>query len=149
MARKIINTTRRGFLKTVAAIGTGAVIDRSGAQAANTQTKASPDKWIVPKRPFGDTGVQVPILSLGGMFNTGRNLLLLKQAVKWGVTYWDTAARYEYWGSETGIGKYFTRYPEDRKKIFLVSKAYSLDPSRLDQYLDASLDNLKTDYIDL
>ena len=50
------------------------------------------------------------------MFDTGANQLLLKQAVKWGVTYWDTADCYSWGKSEKGIGKYFSRYPEDRQK---------------------------------
>ena len=45
----------------------------------------------MPKRKLGKTGVDVSILCLGGMFDTINNQLLLKQAMKWGVTYWDTA----------------------------------------------------------
>lgn len=149
MAQKSATTSRRGFLKAAAAIGIGAVFDHTVAQAANHQTNTPSDDWMVPKRPFGCTGVQVPILALGGMFNTGSNLLLLKQAVKWGVTYWDTAMSYNRWGSEEGIGKYFTKYPEDRNKIFLVTKALYSRPEVMDDFLNISLNRLKTDCIDL
>jgi predicted aldo/keto reductase-like oxidoreductase len=47
------------------------------------------------------------------------------------------------------MGNYFSRYPEDRKKVFLVTKSSSSDPRKMTQYLDTSLDRLKTDYVDL
>ena len=103
----------------------------------------------VPVKPFGNTGMRLPILSLGGIFNTGQNHVMMHQAVKWGVTYWDTATRYNRWGSEDGIGKYFARFPEHRKKVFLVTKSSITDPDFLDEELDASLKNLQTDYVDL
>ena len=53
---------------------------------------------------------------------------MLRQAVKWGVTYWDTANSYEGGNSEMGIGKYFEKFPEDRKKIFLVTKSTAWTP---------------------
>ena len=151
MNKKGKTISRRCFMKTAAAIGAGAVLDNTVARASVDQVKNSlPDDWMVPKRPFGRTGTRVPILGLGGMFDTGGNLLLLKQAVKWGVTYWDTAERYNFWWeSEHGIGKYFTKYPEDRKKIFLVTKTGTSNPKDMDTSLNDSLDNLKTDYIDL
>ena len=65
-----------------------------------------------------------------------------------GVGYWDTAASYGV--SENSIGKYFTRFPKDRKKVFLVTKSakqYSTD--QLDQELDRSLKRMNTSYIDL
>ena len=48
----------------------------------------------MPKRRLGKTGVDVSILNLGCMIDTINNQLLLKQAVKWGVTFWDTAEHY-------------------------------------------------------
>lgn len=62
----------------------------SGPTAPNTGIDT------VPKRPFGKTGDKVSILGLGGMFDIPSNQLLLKQSIKWGVTYWDTADMQEY-----------------------------------------------------
>ena len=76
----------------------------------------------MPKRKLGKTGVEVSILNLGGMFDTINNQLLLKQALKWGVTYWDTAESYGNGLSEEGMGRFFARNPEARKEIFLVTK---------------------------
>lgn len=66
-----------------------------------------------------------------------------------GVTYWDTANSYSGGNSERGIGKYFSRYPEDRQKVFLVTKSGSSDPDDLTEDLHASLERMQTSYIDL
>jgi aryl-alcohol dehydrogenase-like predicted oxidoreductase len=102
----------------------------------------------VPTRPFGKSGTRVSTLSLGGMFDIAANQILLRQALKWGVTYWDTADCYMS-GSESGIGKYFARYPQDRKKVFLVTKSCDRDPEGLSTLLDRSLERMNTSYIDL
>jgi predicted aldo/keto reductase-like oxidoreductase len=135
---------RRQFLQVLGAAGIGSMV---GAVSGSTVADAAAMK--VGTRSFGRTGVRVPILSLGTMFDTGANQLLLRQAVKWGVTYWDTAQYYNRWGSEPGLGKYLAKYPEDRKKIFLVSKSGKRDAKRMTAELDDSLNNLKTDYLDL
>jgi predicted aldo/keto reductase-like oxidoreductase len=103
----------------------------------------------VPTRPFGKTGIDVSILSLGGMFDIGSNQLMLRQALKWGVTYWDTAASYMGGKSETRIGRYFGKYPEARKRVFLVTKSHAWTLSGLTRDLDRSLERMKTDCIDL
>lgn len=104
---------------------------------------------IVPMRPFGKSGIKVSILSLGGMFDIPSNQLLLRQAVRWGVTYWDTADCYGGGRSEKGIGKYFSRYPEDRKKVFLVTKSDARDPGGMTRLLERSLKRMHTSYVDL
>jgi hypothetical protein len=115
---------------------------------ANKLATAAETPATVPTRPFGKTGIDVSILSLGGMFNIKSNQIMIKQAMRWGVTYWDTADCYHR-GSEKGIGKYFTKYPEDRKKVFLVSKSDARNPKGMSKLLERSLDKMKTDYIDL
>ena len=107
--------SRRDFLKAAGTAGLGAVM-APVSQIAN----ATEAQKTIPVRPFGKTGAKVSILSLGGMFDIASNQIMMKQAVRWGVTYWDTADCYQR-GSETGIGKYFKKYPEDRNTIFLVT----------------------------
>ena len=63
----------------------------------------------MPVRPFGNTGINVPILSFGGSLDTSLSMLVLRQAFKWGVTYWDTANTYMGGRSEKGFGKYFDK----------------------------------------
>jgi predicted aldo/keto reductase-like oxidoreductase len=135
--------SRRRFLKATGTAGIGALMAPASrfATAAETPTK-------VPTRPFGKTGVDVSILSLGGMFDIASNQLMLRQAVSWGVTHWDTADCYQR-GSERGIGKYFKKYPHDRQKVFLVSKSDARNPRGMTSLLNRSLKRMNTDYIDL
>jgi predicted aldo/keto reductase-like oxidoreductase len=143
MSIKKHNPSRRDFLKAAGAAGVGSIF-----AAFNPLAEASEGPKTMPVRPFGKTGVKVPILSMGGMFDIASNQLMMKQAVKWGVTYWDTADCYQH-GSETGIGKYFSKYPEDRNKIFLVSKSCARKPEGMTRLLDRSLERMQTGYIDL
>ena len=143
--------SRRTFLKTAGAAGLGSLAASlsSSAEASTGLIAANQEPIIVPKRPFGKTGENVAVLSLGGMFDIPNNQLLLKQAVKWGVTYWDTANSYGGGRSEKGIGKYLSRYPEDRKKIFLVTKSGAWTTGGMTSHLEKSLRRMRTDYIDL
>jgi predicted aldo/keto reductase-like oxidoreductase len=143
--------TRRSFLKAAGSVGLGSLVAAYGQNAAASTQPAAPvdSTATVPTRPFGKTGEMVPILSLGGMFDIPNNQLLLKQAVKWGVTHWDTANSYGGGRSEKGIGKYFSRYPADRKKIFLVTKSGAWTVKGMTDHLEKSLERMQTDYVDL
>ena len=136
--------SRRDFLKAAGTAGLGAAI----AAPAHRLSAASDGQSEVPTRPFGQSGINVSILSLGGMFDISSNQIMMKQAMRWGVTYWDTADCYQR-GSERGIGKYFNKYPEDRRKVFLVTKSDARDPKGMSRLLEQSLDRMQTDYIDL
>ena len=151
MSRKTKDSdlTRREFMKTVGLAGlavAGAGV--TGAIAAPEPPAAPAKASTVPKRPLGKTGVEVSSLCLGGMFDTINNQLLLKQALKWGVSYWDTAEGYGNGMSEEGYGRFFTRNPEARKEIFLVTKLQTKG-GNLTERLDKALKRLQTPYVDL
>jgi uncharacterized protein len=140
--------TRRDFVKTVGLAGlavAGAGV--TGAMAA-PEAPVAAKATIVPKRPLGKTGVDVPILNLGCMFDTINNQLLLKQALKWGVTFWDAAEHYGNTLSEEGIGRFIARNPEARKEIFLVTKLQAKG-GNFTERLDKCLKRLQTSYVDL
>ncbi|BBO84673.1 aldo/keto reductase [Desulfosarcina ovata] len=151
MKKTIPSPSRRAFFKTAGAAGLGAAL--SPLVGKTKATAATPARaagiTAVPTRPFGRSGIQVPILSLGGMFDIPSNQTLLKQAIRWGVTYWDTAHVYSGGRSEAGIGQYFERYPQHREKIFLVTKSTGRSPRELSRDLDTSLRRMGTDHIDL
>ncbi|MDY6790373.1 MAG: aldo/keto reductase [Thermodesulfobacteriota bacterium] len=136
--------TRRNFLKAAGAAGLGSIF-----AAIPPFAGASKGPKTIPTRPFGKTGADVSILSYGGSLDTSMSLLVLRQAFKWGVTYWDTANSYMGGKSEKGIGKYLQKYPESRKRIFLVTKSHAWTLKGMSQDLDLSLERMKTDYIDL
>jgi len=144
MTLKKQNWSRRKFLKTVGVAGVGSILS-----PAQRLLAASGELETIPTRSFGKTGEQVSILSLGGIIDFLSNQLLLKQALNWGITYWDTAHSYMGGRSEKGIGKYFTKYPQDRKKIFLVTKSGAWSIKGMTRELNDSLERMQTDYIDL
>ncbi len=151
MSRKTkdADLTRREFLTTVGVAGLAvAGSGVTGALAANEPPAAAAKASTVPKRKLGKTGVEVSSLCLGGMFDTINNQLLLKQALKWGVTYWDTAEAYGNGLSEEGYGRFFARNPEARKQIFLVTKLQTKGGD-LSGRLDKGLKRLQTDQVDL
>jgi predicted aldo/keto reductase-like oxidoreductase len=152
MKKKREGCSRRDFFKAAGTAGAAILTAPVAASAKNLDFKM--DRLLaagqvrVPTRPFGKSGIDVSILSLGGMFDIAANQLMLRQAIRWGVTYWDTADCYQR-GSEAGIGKYFAKFPQDREKVFLVSKSDARDPDGMSQLLDRSLKRMNTSTIDL
>jgi len=145
---------RRRFLALVAGAGMALGVRSLGAQTETSASAAAakpdiPPDAKVPTRKFGKTGQAVSILSLGGMFDIPNNQLMLKKALDWGVTYWDTADCYGNGQSEIGIGMFFEKMPETRKQVFLVTKSDRRDPAGITELLERSLQRMKTDYIDL
>jgi predicted aldo/keto reductase-like oxidoreductase len=86
---------------------------------------------------------------MGTSVNLQGTQLLFRQAVKWGVTYWDTAHSYAGGQSELAIGKYLAKFPEDRKRIFLVTKSHGWTVEDITRDLEDSLERMQTDYVDL
>ena len=144
------NVSRRDFVKALGVMGVGSAVGAGQAlaqtnapAAAAPAAPAAPAK--VPTRLFGKTGVQVSMLGLGGIFDTISNQLVLKQAVDWGVTYWDTAESYGNGNSEKGMGTFLEKNPHVRKDLFLVTKSHG---GNMTDSLNKSLERLKTDYVD-
>jgi len=144
MLKEKHNWSRRDFLKAAGTVSVGSILT-----GFDPLTEASEGSQKVPTRSFGKTGINVPILAFGGSLDTSMSLLVLRQAFKWGVTYWDTANTYMGGKSEIGIGKYLEKYSEDRKRIFLVTKSHAWTLNGLSRDLDLSMERMNTDYIDL
>jgi predicted aldo/keto reductase-like oxidoreductase len=141
--------SRRDFVKVVGIAGLAAAGAGVTGAIPMPEKPGGADKGnATPKRKLGKTGVEVSILNLGGMFDTINNQLLLKQALNWGVTFWDTAESYGNGLSEEGFGRFFARNPEARKEVFLTTK---LVPQGGDftARLNQALKRLQTDHVDL
>ena len=134
--------SRRDFLKAFGAAAAGTLLAPSDSTAEVTGESDQ-----MPIRPFGKTGIDVPILGFGGSLHLPQ--LMLRQAFKWGVTYWDTANSYMGGDSEKRIGNYLTKFPQDRQKIFLVTKSHAWTIKGMGADLDQSLERMQTDYVDL
>lgn len=141
--------SRRNFFKIAGALGAGSILLPGNQETAAQTETAGPQPEKIAVRRFGKTGIEVSCLGLGGMFDIRTNHLLLKQALRWGVTYWDTAESYEGGNSEIGIGQFLEKYPQTRKEIFLVTKSTRYDPAGLSEYLDQSLRRTNAGYFDL
>ncbi len=150
MSDKKENYSRREFIKTAGGAGIGSVLLplTSMKPAHGSASTSLPEQMIVPKRTFGKTGENVSVLSLGGVLGI-YDQLMFRQAFKMGVTYWDTADSYGRGKNEKAIGKYFAKFPNDRRKVFLVTKAATSDQKRLTEKLNTSLQRMNTSYIDL
>jgi len=146
---------RRNFLKTVGASGLGVVLAagklKADANEPNKPKKEKEEKFTqLPKRVLGKTGVEVPVLSLGVMFNAVDKQIVLKKAADWGVTFWDTSYGYAGGNSEIGIGNFIAKNPDIRKDLFIVSKASGAkNIDDIENRLHESLKRMNTNYIDL
>lgn len=147
------HVSRRNFMKLAGLAGAASVVG-SGRTFAQTNspapTAAESPVSPVATRVFGKTNVPVSMLALGGIFDVTSNQLVIQRALDYGVTYWDTANSYNNGNSERGIGMYFEKHPEARKKVFLVTKAgggHAVDS--INAKLEESLQRLKTDHVDL
>jgi hypothetical protein len=124
----------------------------SGASSEPDKPQAKQEHEFpqVPRRKLGKTGTKVSCLALGTIFDVLENQTVLRNAVKWGVTYWDTAPDYAGPNSELGIGKFIADNPKLRKKLFISTKASdAVTIEDTEKALQASLKRLHTDYIDL
>jgi hypothetical protein len=132
--------SRREFLAATGAAGLGAMMAPALVWGGDAPRMA------IPTKKYGRTGVDVPIVGLGCMFDIIDNQIILRHALDRGVTYWDTAAVYEKGGSERGIGMFLQKNPGVRKGLFIVTKGRGPDYMRT---LDESLARLQMDYVDL
>jgi predicted aldo/keto reductase-like oxidoreductase len=104
----------------------------------------------IPKRRLGKTGVDVTIMGLGGegvlrTFGYDEEAYrLINRAIDLGITYFESARAYS--GSESYYGQ---ALGERRKDIFLTSKSHARDKIGALDYLNQTLANMRTDYLDL
>jgi hypothetical protein len=84
MTDKNKNWSRRDFMKIAGAAGVGAVVspmEHLAGAVVKSESEASAPRHV-PTRPFGRSGVDVSILTLGGTLNFMSNQLLLRQALR-------------------------------------------------------------------
>ena len=113
MSVKKGNFSRREFIKTAGGVGLGsALISLSSlTHAHGSSSTRLPENMVVPMRTFGKTGVNVSILSLGGVLGI-HDQLIFRQAFKMGITYWDTADSYGGGKKREGHRKILCQIPK-------------------------------------
>jgi hypothetical protein len=125
-----------------------AAMRRGGAAPA--PAPAAPAGPRCPTRRFGATGLEMPVLSCGGMRHESAAALdaLVDRAMDYGVNHFETARMYMGGRSEKDFGRTLQRYP--RESFILQTKvAPKRDPKKFKAELASSMSNLKTDYLDL
>lgn len=137
---------RRRFLQGTAAAGAAlAASDRLLAAQAPAETP-------VPTVTLGKTGQKVTKLGMGTSWALSPSFV--QRALFAGVRYIDTSESYENTVSEKVLGDVLER-TKMRKDVYLVTKNAGYrraagDAARkvFEEHLDASLERLKTDYVD-
>jgi uncharacterized protein len=135
-----MDISRRQFLNATAV---GAMV----APALGAETAAK-----LPTRPFGKTGLRVPIIGFGSgsrflMYKEeDKALEALSRAIDLGVTYIDTALSYGNGKSEERVGMLMSTR---RKEVTLATKLPGRKADEAKRQLEASLKRLKTDHLDV
>jgi len=146
-------------LKTMGAAGLGSVFagckgkeeTKPEAIDPNAAGKTQMPKLAqVPMRKLGKTGVDIPCLCLGGNYSLLERQIILEKALEGGINCWDTAHNYAGGNSELGIGRYLSKNPQNRNKLFIISKAsFAGTVADVENRLQTSLKRMNTNYIDL
>ncbi len=141
---KIVQQTRRQFLKLVMA--TGVAAEFSKPSMASSQSGCSDG---LPRRTLGRTKESVTILGLGCAWigvdvEEAQTRATIEAALEGGIRYFDTSPDYRQ--SEVRLGPVLA---PARDEIFLVTKIDSAESKGAERDLAQSLKLLKTDHVDL
>ena len=129
--------SRREFVTIVAGAGAALVSARGSADPLSQET-------LVPKRPFGRSGMKISKLCLGGFSVVGKDgLEVMDEALRQGVDCWEITG---FTGKV--YGEYFKKHPGVREKVFLSAKVKSTDPAVMQQQLDKVLLDNETSVVD-
>ena len=160
--RKHNHLSRRQFIADSAKAA--ALVTASGLLTSYSSSSArNGEKYIIPRRMLGNTGLEVSILAFGGgsqflQNNDGEWEKLLETAVEGGINLFETAPSYiasKFWetgdgksldSSEQRFGQVLSAY---RDQLILSTKLSSRDPEEAKRSLESSLKNFKTDHLDM
>jgi aryl-alcohol dehydrogenase-like predicted oxidoreductase len=155
------DTTRREFLRKLIAatsmMGMAPVL--GGLQSCAGTTPA----LKIPRRPFGRTGETVGIYSLGAQATVEQvgmreqAIEIINRCLDLGIDYIDTSAWYGMDGNSSegdhlrGTSERFLgeAMKTRRSEVFLATKTHDRSYDGAMRHLESSLENLKTDVIDL
>jgi predicted aldo/keto reductase-like oxidoreductase len=144
--------TRRTFLTTTA----GGVSLLGTARPASVVAGPKAETTAMPLRPLGKMGRMISIVGFGG---GSRYLLqedlrvaeqMIHRAIELGINYFDTGHSYrkgEVRESQRRYGRFLV--PRYRKRITLATKLSARDAETAKKQLDETLNDLKTDRIDI
>lgn len=149
--------TRRGFVGHAAAAGGGGVLAHvmgSGPSPLQAETRPPPGPTLIPRRPFGSTGVEIPIVGFGagsrfyGSTPDDESAAeLIRAAIDRGIAFVETGANYGPEGiAERRIGLAMTTH---RDGTFLETKVDERNYDGAMREMERSLARMNTDHLDL
>ena len=127
-------------------------LEAAAAGAAITPALGAAEAPKLPTRPFGRTGMTVPILGFGSgsrflMYrDEDKALEALNRAIDLGITYIDTAHSYGDGKSEERIGRVMATR---RKEVILATKLMARTADDARRQIETSLKRLQTDRLDV
>jgi hypothetical protein len=139
--------SRRDFVKVGAGGAAAFALGCKSALGAGSGAQTP-----MPERPFGRTGYNVRLFSLGGQATLERSgthdesIAIINRALDLGVNYIDTAAAYGRGISQTYIGEVMATR---RNEAFLATKTHDRTRDGSLRLLEESLRLLQTDHLDL
>ncbi len=138
-----VGMDRRDFVKGVTAAGITLAL---GGAVSGEEREAVTGQ--LQKRAYGDTGVELSIIGLGGIVVSRLEQARANDIVAWavdrGVNYFDVAPTYG--DAEERLGPALKPYPDSS---FLACKTIKRDAAGARDELEHSLRVLQTDYFDL
>ena len=143
--------SRRDFMKVTSA-GTAGFVLGGQRQEAGAEEVSPAGPPPMPERPFGKTGHNVRLFSLGGQATLEQegtldeSVAIINRAIDLGVNYIDTAAAYGGGISQKYIGEVMATR---RDEVFLATKTHNRTRDGSLELLEQSLESLQTDHLDL
>lgn len=143
----------RGCGGAAAALGAFSILGCSDDRVNTPST--TQEQWPISRRPVGETLLKTSILSFGGgsVFMSvpdGEWEGLLDKAVDSGVNYFDTSCDYVAAGEdETSEQRFGEILSSVRNNVIISTKFNAREISGMMREVEASLEDLKTDYIDI
>jgi len=139
------NSSRRTFLTTgLAAVPTAALASRMSPALPVREPAVAAEPVGLKYRVLGKTGLKVTSVGFGCMITSDPSVI--EKAADLGITYFDTARRYQGGNNEKMVG---AALKAKRKQIVLSSKTPSGTKEEALNDLNETLKQLDTDYIDI
>jgi aryl-alcohol dehydrogenase-like predicted oxidoreductase len=139
---------RRNFIKAAALSTVALAVDAALAQTGDSMKAQSSNAPVLPRRPFGNTGIQLSIIGMGGIVvrdaEQSHANRIVAEFVERGVNYFDVAP--SYGNAEEKLGPALEPH---RKHVFLACKTAQRTRAGAAAELKSSLEKLRTDHFDL
>jgi uncharacterized protein len=151
---------RRSFLRTMGGLGAAMPLiaragnnDSTAKRPEDIYTPPGDANGAIPQRPFGRTGVTLPVLGMGGHHlgdakSVDEAVNLVHEAIDSGIRFFDNCWEYYNGRSEDWLGR---GLKGKRSEVFLMTKVctHGRDGQLGIQMLEQSLRRLQTDHLDL